>query len=49
TIIVKDRAINKNREIWYLIYITSYIKATKIQVKSILNTLKILRNKDILV
>jgi hypothetical protein len=40
---------DKDGETRYIIYPNSYIRATKIQVKSVLDALKILRNKGILV
>jgi hypothetical protein len=49
TITVKDGVVDKDGETRCIMYATGHIKATKIQVKGVLDALKILRDEGILV
>ena len=45
---VKDGAVDKDGETRCIIYATGHVKATKIQVKGVLDALKILRDEGVL-
>lgn len=48
-IIIKNGAVDKDKQTQYIIFTTGHSKVTKIQENNITNALKILRNKDILI